>query len=109
MDVDALRLLTPVVAVERTNGTRYFVGTSEWIGRCIYAVLRSYVPVVPEYWPYGLRWAGGLDLLHSIIAENYSMVIDLLPPRASSSFRAQDIHQLAARYEGGLTDLLLIK
>jgi FkbM family methyltransferase len=73
-------------------------------------VLRSHVPVVLEYWPYGLRRAGGLDLLHSIIAENYSTVVDLSPPRATTSdYRAQDINQLAEKYEGGSTDLLLIK
>jgi hypothetical protein len=74
------------------------------------AVLRSQVPVVLEYWPYGLQRAGGLDLLHSIIAENYSTVIDLSPPRTTTSdYRAQDMNQVAAKYESGLTDLLLIK
>jgi FkbM family methyltransferase len=73
------------------------------------AVLRSHVPVVLEYWPYGLRRAGGLNLLHSIIAENYSTVVDLSPSGETSSYPAHDIHQLAAEYEGGLTDLLLIK
>jgi hypothetical protein len=30
-----------------------------------------------EYWPDGLRRAGGLDALHALIAEHYSHVIDL--------------------------------
>jgi FkbM family methyltransferase len=35
------------------------------------------VPIVTEYWPEGLRSAGGLDAFHEIVASHYSHVIDL--------------------------------
>jgi FkbM family methyltransferase len=73
-------------------------------------VLSSDVPVVLEYWPYGLRRAGGHDLLHSLIAENYSMVIDLSVSNCNAVYRAPDIHQLGAQYSSTQsTDLLLLK
>jgi FkbM family methyltransferase len=40
-------------------------------------LLGSDVPIVMEYWPDGLRHAGGLDPLHEIVANHYSYVIDL--------------------------------
>jgi FkbM family methyltransferase len=40
-------------------------------------LLASDVPIVTEYWPEGLRRAGGLDEFHEIVASNYSYVIDL--------------------------------
>lgn len=36
----------------------------------------SGVPVVVEYWPYGLRAAGALDRLEAIVTGHYSHVID---------------------------------
>jgi FkbM family methyltransferase len=41
------------------------------------ALLGSDVPIVMEYWPEGLRHAGGLEALHEIVASHYSYVIDL--------------------------------
>jgi FkbM family methyltransferase len=74
------------------------------------AVLDSDIPVVLEYWPYALRRAGGLGLLHTLIAENYSMVIDLSVPRGTPTYRAKDVHRLETEYCGlEETDLLLLK
>jgi FkbM family methyltransferase len=74
------------------------------------AVLESNIPVVLEYWPYALRRAGGLNLLHSLIAENYSNVIDLSIPRGTPTYRAQDVHKLETEYPDlRETDLLLLK
>lgn len=74
------------------------------------AVLHSDVPVVLEYWPYGLRRARGLELLHSLIAQHYSTVVDLSVPKTSAVYRAEDIDQLVAQYpKAQFTDLLLLK
>jgi FkbM family methyltransferase len=43
-------------------------------------LLGSRTPIVMEYWPYGLRRAGGLDALHALIADHYSHVVDVSPP-----------------------------
>jgi FkbM family methyltransferase len=43
-------------------------------------LLESEIPIMMEYWPYGLRRAGGLELLHRLVAEHYSEVLDIAPP-----------------------------
>jgi FkbM family methyltransferase len=71
------------------------------------------IPVMMEYWPYGLRRAGGFDLLHNTVAQSFSRVIDLGPPweeRPPVELPASDMAKLAPPYEGALrfSDLLLI-
>jgi FkbM family methyltransferase len=73
------------------------------------------IPTVIEYWPYALRRAGGLDLLHSIIEDRYSSVVDV---RASESTGtvvevcrgSRGLKSLAATYPGprDYTDLVLL-
>ena len=69
-------------------------------------LLAARVPVVCEYWPYGLRRAGGLDTLHSIVARSFTRVIDA---RADQVVAAGCVAELADRYPGErYTDLILI-
>ncbi len=35
------------------------------------------VPILMEYWPYGLQRAGGLERLHAIVADNYASIFDV--------------------------------
>lgn len=76
-------------------------------------LLCARVPVVIEYWPYGLARANGLELLESMIVANYTTVVDM--PRTSDSkpdlLAAGDMSHLRTRYTGrdGYTDLLLLK
>ncbi len=71
------------------------------------------IPVLTEYWPYGLNRAGGLDRFHAAVAEGYGTVIDLRtgseePPM---SLPASSVDQLAERYSQEFTaysDLLLL-
>lgn len=77
-------------------------------------LLGSRIPIVMEYWPYGLRRAGGIDDLHELIASHYAYVIDLntpseAPPRVIA---ASDLPLLARRYQahdhgGPASDLIL--
>lgn len=78
------------------------------------SVMDSQVPVIIEYWPYGLRRANGLGLLHDQVADRCRRVIDI---RASvTEGRVVDVHpdalsRLESRYFGrrDYTDLILIK
>lgn len=77
------------------------------------AVLAAGIPVSIEYWPYGLRRAGGLDALHALIASSFGTVVDLGPPFLEGAPRdlpAARVAELADRYTGpvGFTDLLLL-
>jgi FkbM family methyltransferase len=80
-------------------------------------LLASQVPVVTEYWPYGLWRAGGLDTFHALVAEHYDRVIDLQSPwgdRSPRELPATDVASLAASYPGSddsrstTTDLVLL-
>jgi len=58
------------------------------------------IPVLTEYWPYGLERAGGLDRFHDLVAARYADVVDLRadtqdPPETLPAAR---VAELAARY-----------
>lgn len=80
---------------------------------------RCRVPWVIEYWPYGLRRANGIDLLHSLIAENFSTIVDVRRSAATNTvvqYSAADIDPIVEWLPGGrneeflhnYTDLLLL-
>ena len=69
-------------------------------------LLAAGVPVVCEYWPYGLRRAGSLEKLHATVAQSFTSVIDA---RADEMVPAGRVADLAGRYTGErYTDLILI-
>lgn len=75
------------------------------------SLLTSDIPVVLEYWPYGLRRAEGLEMLHQLISMHYRIVIDLRCAMREGvvEMPASDIGNLAERYPGETyTDLLLV-
>jgi len=73
------------------------------------------VPVVIEYWPYGLRRAGGLDAMDFQISSHYTHYVDTQEQFLSESHPAirpvSDLAQVRARYTepGGHTNLVLLK
>jgi FkbM family methyltransferase len=69
-------------------------------------------PVVIEFWPYGLRRAGGLELLQRVVADRYETIVDLhshdpgVPPEV---LRADQLDKVTARLHGiANTDLVLL-
>jgi FkbM family methyltransferase len=72
------------------------------------------IPILTEYWPYGLRRVGALDRFHALVAERYSMVVDLREP--ATALDALRVAELASRYVANddgdpvapYTDLLLL-
>ena len=69
-------------------------------------LLAAKVPVFCEYWPYGLRRAGGFDRFNAIVAASFSEVVDV---RDGSSLPAARVAELADRYQGErYSDLLLV-
>jgi FkbM family methyltransferase len=77
------------------------------------------LPLVMEFWPYGLRRAGGLEALQAMLQEHYTHVIDLGAARRRASGRPamypitllpELTHRYVARAAAGaMTDLLFIK
>lgn len=71
------------------------------------------VPFVCEYWPYGLRNAGNLDLFHERVMHDFNLVIDLRRGGTEGQPRvlpASEVRQLEGLYRGRTyTDLILVK
>jgi FkbM family methyltransferase len=71
-------------------------------------LLAADIPVVIEFWPYGLRRAGGLESLLETISTAFGLFLDLDDPDRSPR-PATEVAQLASAYSGlSHTDLLLI-
>ena len=71
-------------------------------------LLRSDIPIVCEYWPYGLRRAASLDRFHALVSRERTTFIDLgRPDRVlRPSAKIADLHQ---HYPGEqFTDVLLL-
>lgn len=70
------------------------------------------IPLVIEYWPYGLRRADGLDLLHEVISSTYKQVIDVRRTMAEKRIVAiptDEVEQLVEIYPAQeYTDLVLL-
>lgn len=77
-------------------------------------ILAEGVPVVIEFWPYGLRRSGGLDALCALLERRFAAFIDLhRATDAQGRLSHRPIHLLRTfepRGEGGAdaTDLLLV-
>jgi len=58
------------------------------------------IPVLTEYWPYGLRRVGALDRFHELIAQRYGTVIDLRTglDEPAVVLEAARVAELAGRY-----------
>lgn len=77
------------------------------------SVLDSSVPVMLEYWPYGLERSGGLTMLHELISANYRTVVDVRASMAADRVVTHDaarIHELGTGLRGtSFTDIALLK
>ena len=74
-------------------------------------LLESGIPVVVEYWPYGLRRAGGLSDFERLVARSYNAFLDTGRDTAAPRLRpATAVSELASRYADpqAYTDLVLI-
>ena len=75
-------------------------------------LLASAVPIIMEYWPYGLRRAEGLDLLHQLMRDSGRRIIDLRETVRCESLHVlsrTDVDSLAERYSNDRwTDLALL-
>jgi len=67
------------------------------------------IPVLTEYWPYGLERAGGLDRFHRLVAERYATVVDLHAdtPEPPETLPADRVSELVSRYVPSRTEARL--
>lgn len=74
-------------------------------------LLRSQLPVLIEFWPYGLREAGGLQRLIELLCAHYTHFVDLGARVLRAPQPTNEVGALVPRHEGpgNSTDLLLLK
>lgn len=75
------------------------------------SVIERGIPVLIEYWPYGLRRADGLDRLHTLIAESFDLVLDVRATDGAPDVDPSALASFAERFPGrhDFTDLLLVR
>lgn len=69
------------------------------------------VPIVTEFWPYGLNRAGGLNLFYDVLSSSgYTSFWDLRNPSKKLNFSIVELKKIAAELgeDGASTDLLFI-
>jgi FkbM family methyltransferase len=74
-------------------------------------LLERRLPVVMEFWPYGLRRSGGLELVQDIVSQHYERIVDLhsFDEVGPEVLPASEIATIAKRVKGILhTDLILL-
>lgn len=75
-------------------------------------LLASAAPIILEYWPYGLRRAAGLELLHQLIRNSGRRIIDLRETLRCGTLQVlsrTELDALAERYPNQqYTDLALL-
>ena len=75
-------------------------------------LLDSAAPIIMEYWPYGLRRAAGLELLHQLMRDSGRRIIDLRDTLRCGSLQVlslMELDALAERYPNHqYTDLALL-
>lgn len=77
------------------------------------SLLERDIPVVMEYWPYGLHRTGDVEALHNLLERHYRRVVDVRASMATgcpSVLPTDDLENLLLRYTGNnYTDLVLLK
>jgi FkbM family methyltransferase len=75
-------------------------------------LLASAAPIIMEYWPYGLRRAAGLELLHQLMRDSGRRIIDLRDTLRCGTLQVlsrTELDALAERYPNHqYTDLALL-
>jgi hypothetical protein len=64
-------------------------------------LLASAAPIIMAYWPYGLRRAAGLELLHQLMRDSGRRIIDLRDALRCGRLQVlsrTELHALAERY-----------
>jgi FkbM family methyltransferase len=71
------------------------------------SLLAQGVPVMAEFWPYGHRRSGSLDLLRQLVIQNFEHIIDV---RRGDRMRTDQFDSLVQRYDfyTDYTDLIFL-
>ena len=75
------------------------------------SLIDATVPIITEFWPYGLKRADGLQKFYDALeASNYKYLYNLKEPDVQLPFTIDNIKAIESKmgYEGRFTDLLFV-
>jgi len=75
-------------------------------------LIQGNVPIVTEFWPYGLKRSGGIDLFYeALINSGYTSMWDLKNPAKKMQFSIEQLKTIASKIgdDGDFTDFLFVK
>lgn len=75
-------------------------------------LIEANVPIVTEFWPFGLKRSGGIDLFYEVLINSgYTSMWDLKNPAIKMQFSIEQIKTIASKIgdDGQFTDLLFMK
>ena len=75
-------------------------------------LIQMNVPVVTEFWPYGLKRSGGLELFYNVLKNSgYTSMWDLKNPAKKLQFSIAELKVIESQigHDGGFTDFLFLK
>lgn len=75
------------------------------------SLIKAQVPIVTEFWPYGLKRSEGLELLYlALSTARYTSMYDLRFPTQKLKFSVDEIKKIAAELgdDGNHTDLVFL-
>lgn len=74
-------------------------------------LIEANVPIITEFWPYGLKRSGGIDLFYEVLINSgYTSMWDLKSPATKMQFSIEQIKAIASNLgdDGKFTDLLFV-
>ena len=75
-------------------------------------LIQNNVPVVTEFWPYGLNRTNGLSLFYDVLSRSeYTSMWDLRKPQIKLKFSIDELKKIASGLgeDGDFTDLVFVK
>ena len=75
-------------------------------------LIQAHVPIVTEFWPYGLERVGGLEIFYEILSNSgYTSMWDLRNPAQKLQFSINELKKIASQIgnDGDFTDFLFVK
>ena len=111
----AVNTLDHALINEDLNDCVLFMDTQGFEGHVLSGatkILQNNVPIITEFWPYGLRRSEGLDHFYDALSTSqYTTMWDLKNPSKKLKFSIDELKKIASEIgeKGGFTDLLFVK
>ena len=110
----AVNTLDAVLSNENLDEYVLFMDTQGFEGHVLSGakkLIKNNIPIITEFWPYGLRRTDGLNLFYDVLSSSaYTSMWDLRNPSKKLKFSINELKKIAAELgeDGAHTDLVFI-